>query len=143
MRTIDSVIPYPILFIIEKGSVKKAAICYKEQSQKNENAVKVDTYFYTEWNDEKLQNIKIEGLNIDTVFSNFVRQIAGDKLTTTNKNNKEKSPNSIKEDIETLKERERIMKQVAVLNRKIKMEPSLGKKQSLAEERYRLKQQLL
>ena len=59
------------------------------------------------------------------------------------KNNKEKSSNSIKEDIETLKERERIMKQVAVLNRKIKMEPSLGKKQLLAEERYRLKQQLL
>ena len=143
LRTIDSVIPYPILFIIEKGSIKKAAICYKEQSQKNENAIKVDTYFYTEWNDEKLQNIKIDGLNIDTVFSNFVRQIAGDKLTTTKKNNKEKSPNSIKEDIETLKERERIMKQVAVLNRKIKMEPSLGKKQSLAEERYRLKQQLL
>ena len=139
LRTIDSVIPYPILFIIEKGSIKKAAICYKEQSQKNENAIKVDTYFYTEWNDEKLQNIKIEGLNIDTVFSNFVRQIAGDKLTAT----KKKSPNSIKEDIETLKERERIMKQVAVLNRKIKMEPSLGKKQSLAEERYRLKQQLL
>lgn len=34
LRTIDSVIPYPILFIIEKGSIKKAAICYKEQSQK-------------------------------------------------------------------------------------------------------------
>ena len=131
LRTIDSVIPYPILFIIEKGSVKKAAICYKEQSQKNENVVKVDTYFYTEWN------------NIDTVFSNFVRQIAGDKLTAVNKNNKEKSPNSIKKDIETLKERERIMKQIAALDRKIKAEPSLGKKQSLAEERYRLKQQLL
>lgn len=143
LRAIDSAIPYPILFIIEKGSIKKAAICYKEQSQKNENVVKVDTYFYTKWNDEKLQGIKIDGLNIDAVFSNFVRQIAGDKLTAVNKNNKEKSPNSIKEDIETLKERERIMKQVAVLNRKIKMEPSLGKKQSLAEERYRLKQRLL
>lgn len=143
LRAIDSAIPYPILFIIEKGSIKKAAICYKEQSQKNENVVKVDTYFYTEWNDEKLQGIKIDGLNIDAVFSNFVRQIAGDKLTTTKKNNKEKSSNSIKEDIETLKERERIMKQVEVLNRKIKMEPSLGKKQLLAEERYRLKQQLL
>lgn len=143
LRAIDSAIPYPILFIIEKGSIKKAAICYKEQSQKNENVVKVDTYFYTKWNDEKLQGIKIDGLNIDAVFSNFVRQIAGDKLTTTNKNNKEKFPNSIKEDIETLKERERIMKQVAALDRKIKMEPSLGKKQSLAEERYRLKQQLL
>ncbi len=143
LRTIDSAIPYPILFIIEKGSIKKAAICYKEQSQKNENVVKVDTYFYTEWNDEKLQSIKIDGLNIDAVFSNFVRQIAGDKLTAAKKDDKEKFPNSIKEDIETLKEREKIMKQVAALDRKIKMEPSLGKKQSLAEERYRLKQQLL
>ena len=143
LRTIDSAIPYPILFIIEKGSIKKAAICYKEQSQKNENVVKVDTYFYTEWNDEKLQDIKIDGLNIDAVFSNFVRQIAGDKLTAAKKDNKEKFPNSIKEDIETLKEREKIMKQVAALDRKIKMEPSLGKKQLLAEERYRLKQQLL
>lgn len=103
----------------------------------------MDTYFYTEWNDEKLQGIKIDGLNIDAVFSNFVRQIAGDKLTTSKKCNKEKFPNSIKEDIETLKERERIMKQIAALDRKIKMEPSLGKKQLLAEERYRLKQQLL
>ena len=141
LKAIDSAIPYPILFLIEKGSIEKAAICYKEQSQKDENTAKVDTYFYTEWNDEKLQNIKIDGLNIDTVFSNFVRQIAGDKLTSAKKTNEE-TPKSIKEDVEALKEREKIMKQIAALDRKIKAEPSLGKKQELAEERYRLKQQL-
>ena len=141
LKTIDSAIPYPILFLIEKGSIEKAAICYKEQSQKDENTAKVDTYFYTEWNDEKLQNIKIDGLNIDTVFSNFVRQIAGDKLASAKKTNEE-APKSIKEDVEALKEREKIMKQIAALDRKIKAEPSLGKKQELAEERYRLKQQL-
>ena len=140
LKAIDSAIPYPILFLIEKGSIEKAAICYKEQSQKNENTAKVDTYFYTEWNDEKLQNIKIDGLNIDTVFSNFVRQIAGDKLIGAKKDNE--APKSIKEDVEALKEREKILKQIAALDRKIKAEPSLGKKQELAEERYRLKQQL-
>lgn len=140
LKAIDSAIPYPILFLIEKGSIEKAAICYKEQSQKDENTTKVDTYFYTEWNDEKLQNIKIDGLNIDTVFSNFVRQIAGDKLIGAKKDNE--APKSIKEDVEALKEREKILKQIAALDRKIKAEPSLGKKQELAEERYRLKQQL-
>lgn len=141
LKAIDSAIPYPILFLIEKGSIEKAAICYKEQSQKDENTAKVDTYFFTDWNDEKLQSIKIDGLNIDTVFSNFVRQIAGDKLTSVKKTNEE-APKSIKEDVEALKEREKILKQIAALDRKIKAEPSLGKKQALAEERYRLKQSL-
>ena len=141
LKAIDSAIPYPILFLIEKGSIEKAAICYKEQSQKNENTAKVDTYFYTEWNDEKLANIKIDGLNIDTVFSNFVRQIAGDKLTSVKKTDEE-ATKSIKEDVEALKEREKILKQIAALDRKIKAEPSLGKKQELAEERYKIKQLL-
>ncbi len=141
LKAIDSAIPYPILFLIEKGSIERAAICYKEQSQKDENITKVDTYFYTEWNDEKLQDIKINGLNIDTVFSNFVRQIAGEKLTSVKKTSEE-APKSIKEDVEALKEREKIMKQISALDRKIKAEPSLGKKQELAEQRYELKQLL-
>ena len=139
LKTIDSVIPYPILFLIEKGSIKKAVICYKEQNQKDENTAKVDTYFSTEWNDPKLDNIKIDGLDIDSVFNNFVRQIAGDKLKFTRPT---EIPKTIKEDIEALKKHEKIQKQIDVLTRKINAEPSLGKKQELAEERYKLKQLL-
>ena len=139
LKTIDSMVQYPILFIIEKDKLKKAAICYKEQGQKNENVAKVDTYFYTEWNDERFQNLKIDGLDIDAVFGNFVRQIAGDKLIFSKSAD---APKTIKEDVEALKERERIQKQITTLDRKIKTEPSLGKKQELAEERYKLKRYL-
>ena len=139
LKTIDSVIPYPILFLIEKGSIKKAVICYKEQNQKDENTAKVDTYFSTEWNDPKLDNIKIDGLDIDSVFNNFVRHIAGDKLKFTRPT---EIPKTIKEDIEALKKHEKIQKQIDVLTRKINAEPSLGKKQELAEERYKLKELL-
>lgn len=139
LKVIDSVIPYPILFLIDKGTVEKAVISYKEQSQKDENFAKVDTYFSTGWNDPKLNDIKINGLNIDAVFSNFIRQIAGDKLTFTKSTD---APKTIKEDVEKLKEREKIQKQIDVLARKINAEPSLGKKQELAEERYKLKQLL-
>jgi len=48
-------------------------------------------------------------------------------------------PKTIKEDVEALKEREKIQKQIDAITRKINAEPSLGKKQELAEERYRLK----
>lgn len=141
LKAIDSMVPYPILFIIEKDKLKKAAICYKEQGQKNENIAKVDTYFYTEWNDERFQNLKIDGLDIDAAFGNFVRQIAGEKFVE-NKGTCGEVVKSVKEEVEALKERERIMRQIAVLDRKIKAEPSLGKKQELAEERYRLKEYL-
>lgn len=139
LKAIDLAIPYPILFLIEKGTVEKAVISYKEQSQKDENFAKVDTYFSTGWNDPKLNDIKIDGLDIDAVFSNFVRQIAGDKLTFAKSTD---TPKTIKEDVETLKERERIQKQIDALTRKINAEPSLGRKQELAEERYKLKQLL-
>lgn len=136
LKTIDSMVRYPILFIIEKDKLKKAAICYKEQGQKNENGAKVDTYFYNKWNDERLQDLKIDGLDIDAVFGNFVRQIAGEKLRFAKSAD---APKTIKEDVEALKEREKIQKQIDALTRKINAEPSLGKKQELAEERYRLK----
>lgn len=140
LKAIDSAIPYPILFLIEKGAAKKVVIAYKEQSQKDENFAKVDTYFSTEWNDPKLDNIKIDGLDIDAVFSNFVRQIAGDKLTFAESTD---TPKTIKEDVEKLKEREKVQRQIDALTHKINAEPSLGKKQELAEERYKLKQLLV
>lgn len=139
LKAIDSAIPYPILFLIEKGTVEKAVISYKEQSQKDKNFAKVDTYFSTGWNDPKLDEIRIDGLDIDAVFSNFVRQIAGDKLTFAKSTD---VPKTIKEDVEKLKERGKIQKQIDALTHKINAEPSLGKKQELAEERYKLKQLL-
>lgn len=64
LRTIDSNAFHIDSFYYRKRFNKKAKIfATREQSQKNENAVKVDAYFYTEWNDEKLQSIRIDGLN--------------------------------------------------------------------------------
>lgn len=140
LKTIDSAIPYPILFLIEQGPNNKATISYKEQSQKDDNSAKVDRYFSTEWNDPKLDTLKIDGLDIDGVYDNFIRQIAGDELATTKAVSE--TPKTIKEDVEALKEREKIQKQIDALTRKINAEPSLGKRQELAEERYKLRQLL-
>ena len=35
LKVIDSAIPYPILFIVGKGSIEKAIICYKQKNIKN------------------------------------------------------------------------------------------------------------
>ena len=43
---------------------------------------KVNGYYCTEWLREDELPLKLEGLNLDSVYENFVRQIAGDKLKT-------------------------------------------------------------
>ena len=141
LKTIDSAIPYPILFIIEKGSIEKAVICYKQQNTKDGNSAKVDTYFSTDWNDDKLNNIRIEGLDIDAVFENFIRQIAGDRLNATHDPTRSPDiPTTIQNDIDKMKERERILAKIEALKRKQRAEPSIGKKQTIAEEIFNLKE---
>lgn len=138
LKAIDSSIPYPILFIVAKDNSKKVIISYKEQSQKNSNLAKVDTYFETNWNDPVLDDIKIDGLDIDSVYNNFVRQIANDRLALKSETNAQPTKPNLKSELENMKEREKIQKQIAALDHQIKSEPSIGKKQQLAEEKYRL-----
>lgn len=149
LKAIDSSIPYPILFIITKDGLEKAIISYKEQGRNDAPFAKVDTYFETEWNDHELDNIKIDGLDIDTVYDNFVRQIAGKRLNSVSNNNSSQSNLSteyyndgekrdIKNEIEQMKEREKLQKQITALDRRIRSEPSISKKQQLAEEKFRL-----
>ena len=141
LKAIDSVIPYPILFVIKKASLVKLAISYKKPNQKNENIAKVDTIFQTEWNAPIINNLELTGLSTDNIYASFLSQIAGDRLKQG-----AGSPTTpiinIPTGIERMKEREKIMKQIATLDRQIKSEPSIGKKQALAEQRYRLKQLL-
>lgn len=138
LKAIDSAIPYPILFLIEKGTIEKAIICHKSQNQKDQNSAKVDTYFDTGWNDNKLASVKIDGLSINAVYENFLRQIAGDRLVSNNSDNHIEPACDIDCAIDKMKEREKLVKQIESLTKKIKSEPSLGKKQELATERYRL-----
>ena len=139
LKVIDSAIPYPILFIVGKGSIEKAIICYKQKNIKNDNLAKVDTYFSTDWNDEKLSSIRIDGLSIDSVYENFIRQIAGDRLDALLPPGPIPSDATIADDIQRMKEREKILAKIESLKRKQKSEPSIGKKQAMAEEIFNLK----
>lgn len=79
LRQIDKEIPYHILFLLEYEGKYKAAIGYKEAAS-GSNAFKVNRYFYTDWLPIEELPIKLEGLGIDAVYENFVRQIAGEQL---------------------------------------------------------------
>ena len=132
LKHIDTLIPYPILFILKRANTTKAVISHKVLSLKNEDLMIVDSYFETPWS----QDLKLElkGRSVDEIYRNYLYQIAPQliKICTAN----------IKETIEANREREKIQKQIDAINKKIANEPSLAKKQELARKRYALEKQL-
>lgn len=133
LRQIDLAIPYYILFLLEYDGKYKAAISFKEATE-NKN-IKVNNYYYTSWLDEQNLPLKMEGLNIDTVYENFVRQIAGQSL--------EKQENiNLKQSIAKADEKAKLQKQITALENKIRKEKQFNKKFELNMELKKLRKNL-
>lgn len=129
LRQIDLAIPYYILFLLEYDGKYKAAISFKEVTE-NKN-IKVNNYYYTSWLDEQDLLLKMEGLNIDTVYENFVRQIAGQSL--------EKQENTnLKQSIAKADEKAKLQKQITALENKLRKEKQFNKKVELNMELKKL-----
>ena len=111
-KFIDSVIPYHILYILEYNGKYQVWIGYKESTNIEKKISKVDRYYHTNWLEETELIVKLEGLNLDDVYENLVRQIAGDKLQSDN------STESLKQSVERDKEIETLKKQISILQNK-------------------------
>ena len=136
LRQIDREIPYYILFLLEYEGKYQAWIGYKEATASGNKAFKVNGYYHTEWFIEDERPLKVEGLSIDAVYENFVRQIAGDKLST------EKTGESLKESIEREEQKQAVQKQIEALKAKIKKEKQLNKQVEMNNELKKLKREL-
>ncbi len=126
LRQIDREIPYHILFLLEYEGKYRAVIGYKEAAT-GKTAFKVDRYYSTDWLDEDDLPVHLEGLALDAVYENFVRQIAGDVLA-------EENGTTLKDSVEQQKQREQLEKQIAVLEAKIRKEKQPKKKFELAQQ---------
>lgn len=125
LRQIDREIPYHILFLLEYEGKYRAVIGYKEAAV-GKTAFKVDRYYSTDWMDEDDLSVHLEGLTLDAVYENFVRQIAGDVLV-------EENGTTLKESIEQQKQREQLEKQIVALEAKIRKEKQPRKKFELVQ----------
>ena len=136
LKLIDSVIPYHILYILEYNGKYQAWIGYKETTNIEKKISKVDRYYHTDWIEENEFVIKLEGLNLDDVYENLVRQIAGDKLQSDN------STESLKQSIERYQQIEVIEKQINTLQNKIRKEKQLNKQMEMNTELKKLRKAL-
>jgi hypothetical protein len=120
LRQIDREISYHILFVLEYEGKYQAWIGYKEAAGSGTNAFKVGQYYYTAWMPEENLPCKLEGLDLDAAYENYVRQIAGDKLQNTGGEN-------LKDSVEREEARKKLQKQIAALQAKIRKEKQLNR----------------
>ena len=135
LKQIDKEIPYHILFLLEYEGKYQAWTAYKEAAASGSSAFKVGTYYHTDWLTDQELPLKVDGLNIDTVYENFVRQIAGDALNSEN-------TETLKESVERDARRQELQKQIAALQAKVRKEKQLNKQVQLNAELKRVKREL-
>lgn len=76
LRSIDKVIPYPILYMLVYEEQAQLAIAYKERNQKDEHRSVVHAYYYSEWKPiAQLRFNVIQGLNLKAVYENMIRNL--------------------------------------------------------------------
>ena len=135
LKQIDKEIPYHILFLLEYEGRYQAWTAYKESAVSGSGAFKVGTYYHTEWLPEHELPLKVDGLNTDAVYENFVRQIAGDTL-------KADSEESLKESVERDARRQELQKKITEMHTKVRKEKQLNKQVQLNAELKKLRKEL-
>ena len=135
LQQIDREIPYHIVFLLEYEGQYQAWTAYKEAAGSGSNAFKVGVYYHTEWMPEAELPLKVDGLNMDAVYENFVRQIAGDALRAD-------SGESLKESVEQDARRKELQKRIVALQAKMRGEKQLNKQVQLNAELKQLKKEL-
>ena len=135
LRQIDREIPYHILFLLEYEGKVQAWIGYKETSGSGNTAFKVNRYYHTDWVLPQELPLRMEGLTIDAVYENFVRQIAGDALEGG-------QSETLKESVDRSEKKAKLEKQIAAIQSKMRKETQLNVQMKLNAELKALKKEL-
>ena len=135
LRQIDKEIPYHILFILKYLDKSQAWIGYKEESSGN-TAFKVSAYYHTEWETYDDLTLSVDGLDMDAVYENFVRQISGGRL------DKADVTESLKNSVERDEVRKKLQKQINALEKKSRAEKQWNLQMEIDEEIRKLKKEM-
>lgn len=125
---IDRTIPYHLLFLLVHGDQIQAWIGYKEQTEKP------SVYYHSQWLPKDKLQLGLEGLNMDAVYENLVRQIAGDRLVGQSGN--------LKSDIERDTQRQKLQREIAALENRIRQEKQFNIQVELNGELKELRKEL-
>jgi hypothetical protein len=122
LRLIDREIPYHILYLLEYSGETQAWLGY--------NTV----YYHTEWLAADALALTLEGLTLDDVYENFLRQIAGERLVGAER---EDLATAVSRD----EHRRKLRQKIAELEKRIQRERQFNRQVELNAELKELKKQ--
>ena len=141
LQLIDKEIPYHILYLLEYHGEYQAWIGYKEPSAAKADIFKVNSYYNTDWTTLDKLPLRMDGLHMDEIYDNFIRQIAGERLLVK-EFGETVAPASIKDAIDRDNMLQKLNKQIATLEMKIKSEKQFNKQVKMNAELKMLKKEL-
>ncbi len=133
LKQMDRQLHYHLIFIIEFEERFQLWTGYKEESKNS--PFKVGNYYHTDRVTEETFSLTIDGLTMDTVYENLVRQIAGNTLA-------QESSESLKETVERQEAREKLEKDIEKLRAKIRKEKQFNRQVELSTKLKTLLKQL-
>lgn len=133
LKQIDKEIPYHILFILSYEGKMQAWTGYKEASESGNKAFKVNKYYHTDWMPQDELTLKIEGLNMDSVWENFIIQVGGVEV---------EQGKSLAEQIEVDDRKAQLIKDIEKLEKQARSEKQPNKKFQLAQKINKLKKEM-
>ena len=138
LRRIDKSVPYPILFLLTYEGLVQACVFYKEITavkSKDDARVKQVAFYRTEWLEPDLLPCRLAGIDVDSAYEQFVRQIAGDSLNR-------RETETFAESVERQKMRAKIQKKIDALEKKKRREVQFNIQIEIGAEIKRLKKEL-
>lgn len=127
MSQIDREIPYHLLFLLEYGDEVQAWIGYKEENQTKAGTFKPGSYYHTDWVGANNLILKLDGLNMDAVYENLLRQIAAGRLDTA-------ADTGIREAVSRDEQQRKLQKEIAALENRVQGEKQFNRQVELNRE---------
>lgn len=130
LKQIDREIPYHILFVLTRNTPsgekrQQAWIGYKEAAESGTNAFKVSAYYHTEWLPENELSLQMDGLTMDAVYENYVRQIAGEQISSAGQEE------ALSDAVDRSEQKKLLEKQIATLKNKLRREKQLDRQMEI------------
>ncbi len=131
LKLIDKAIPYQIVYVLSFENKVQAWIAYKEATATSKSAFKVNHYYHTTWCKPNELILKLEGLTLDAIYENLVRQIAGDEIQVAGED--------LKTSIAQSEARKKVAQEIARLEKQARTEKQPKKKFELVQRIRELK----
>lgn len=136
IELVDRGIPYHIIFILKFMDIGQICISYKEDSKNSKGKFRIDNYYRTEWLNYEDLSLDIEGLNLDSIYENFILQISGDRLKIVS------GQLTLNEAVIKEKDIQKLESSIKRLEAKIKNEKQFNQQVKLMGELRRVKEEL-